>query len=77
MKLTINSIQFQKDMKNIIGYSEGFLDGTKAGKVLFFRNLGLEVKNILEEFIDSKDWTIARTVFTSLTLYGRVLISSD
>lgn len=53
MKLTINNIQFQKDMKNIIQYSEGFLDGTKAGKNLFFRNLGIEVKNILEEFIDS------------------------
>ncbi len=39
MKLKVNSVQFQKDMKNIIRYSEGFLDGTKAGKVLFFRNL--------------------------------------
>jgi len=53
MKLKVNSVQFQKDMKNIIRYSEGFLDGTKAGKVLFFRNLAIEVKNILEEFIDS------------------------
>jgi hypothetical protein len=53
MKLKINNIQFQKDMKNIIQYSEGFLDGTKAGKTLFFRNLGIEVKNILEQFIDS------------------------
>jgi hypothetical protein len=53
MKLTFNNVQFQKDMKNIIGYSEGFLDGTRAGKILFFRNLGMEVKNILEEFIDS------------------------
>ncbi len=49
----VNNIQFQKDMKNIIQYSEGFLDGTRAGKNLFFRNLGVEVKNILEEFIDS------------------------
>ena len=53
MKLKINNIQFEKDMKNIIGYSQGFLDGTKAGKIMFFRNLGAEVKNILEEFIDS------------------------
>lgn len=53
MKLKVNNIQFQKDMKNIIQYSEGFLDGAKAGKILFFRNLGLEVKNILEKFIDS------------------------
>jgi hypothetical protein len=53
MKLKINNIQFKKDMKNIIEYSEGFLDGTKAGKTLFFRNLSIEVKNILEQFIDS------------------------
>lgn len=53
MKVKVNNLQFQKDMRNIIKYSEGFLDGTKAGKILFFRNLGAEVKNILEEFIDS------------------------
>jgi hypothetical protein len=53
MKLKINNIQFQRDMDNIIKYSQGFLDGTKAGKELFFRNLGVEVKNILGEFIDS------------------------
>lgn len=53
MKLKINSVQFQKDMNNIIQYSQGFLDGTRAGKIQFFRNLGAEVKNILEEFIDS------------------------
>ena len=46
-------MQFQKDMKNIMEYSQGFLDGTKAGRVVFFKELGLEVKNILEEFIDS------------------------
>jgi hypothetical protein len=53
MKLKINNMQFQKDMKNIMEYSQGFLDGTKAGRVVFFKELGLEVKNILEEFIDS------------------------
>jgi hypothetical protein len=53
MKLIVNSVQFQKDMKNIIKYSQGFLDGAKAGKKLFFRNFGIEVKNILEQFIDS------------------------
>lgn len=53
MRLKINNVQFQKDMNNIIQYSQGFLDGTKAGKIQFFRNLGAEIKNILEEFIDS------------------------
>jgi hypothetical protein len=53
MKLKINNAQFQKDMKNIMGYSQGFLDGTKAGKLAFFKDLSIEVKNILEEFIDS------------------------
>lgn len=53
MKLKINNVQFQKDMKNVVQYAEGFLDGTRAGKIQFFRNLAVETKNILEEFIDS------------------------
>lgn len=53
MKLKINNIQFEKDMRNIVSYSQGFLDGAKAGRVLFFRSLGQEVKNIIEQFVDS------------------------
>ena len=32
---------------------------------------------MFEKFIDSESWTIARTVYTSLTLYGRILITND
>jgi hypothetical protein len=53
IKMSINSTQFRKDMKNIVEYSFGFVDGVKAGKQLFFRNLGVNVKEILEKYIDS------------------------
>lgn len=53
IKMSINSTQFRKDMKNIVEYSFGFIDGVKAGKTLFFRNLGINVKEILEKYIDS------------------------
>jgi hypothetical protein len=45
--------QFTKDMKNITDYMIGFLDGAKAGKPLLLKNLGVAIKEILENFIDS------------------------
>lgn len=53
MKLKLNSTQFQKDMNNIIQYSYGFLDGIDSGKQLFLKNLGISIKEVLEEFIDA------------------------
>ena len=40
IKMSINSKQFQKEMNNIMEYSYGFLDGVKAGKAVFLKNLG-------------------------------------
>jgi len=37
----------------------------------------MEKRYIFDRFIDSENWTIARTVYTSLTLYGRILIRND
>jgi hypothetical protein len=45
--------QFTKDMKNITDYMIGFLDGAKSGKPLLLKNLGIIIKEILENFIDS------------------------
>ena len=45
--------QFTKDMKSITEYMFGFLEGTKAGKPQLMKLLGVSVKEILEEFIDS------------------------
>lgn len=53
IRMAINSKQFSKDMKNIVDYSYGFIDGINRGKVVFFRNLGINIKEILGEYIDS------------------------
>jgi hypothetical protein len=45
--------KFTKDMKNITEYMIGFLDGAKAGKPNLLKNLGVVIKEILENFIDS------------------------
>jgi hypothetical protein len=50
---SFNDAQFTKDMKNITEYMYGFVDGTKAGKPQLMKLLGVSVKTILEEFIDS------------------------
>lgn len=53
MKISINSVQFRKDMDNILEYSYGFLDGVQKGKTRFFQNLGNSVSEMLNKFIDS------------------------
>ena len=53
MRLAINNTQFKKDMNNIIEYSFGYLDGVHAGKVQFFNNLGLNISEMLQKYIDS------------------------
>lgn len=49
--------QFYKDMNNIIEYSLGFVEGVRNGKNAFLRNIGKEIKQVAQEYIDS----IART----------------
>jgi hypothetical protein len=50
---SFDDTQFTKDMKNITEYMYGFVDGTKAGKPELMKLLGVSVKEILENFIDS------------------------
>ena len=50
---SFDDTQFTKDMKNITEYMYGFVDGTKAGKPELMKLLGVSVKEILEDFIDS------------------------
>lgn len=44
---------FKKEMKNIIDYSFGFLEGIQAGKTKFLNNIGIMTKELLEQYIDS------------------------
>lgn len=53
IRVAINSKQFKKDMNNIMDYSYGFLEGVHRGKEMFFRNLGISIKKILESYIDA------------------------
>ena len=53
MRAVFNSVQFKKDMSNIVDYSVGFLDGIHRGKTVFLKTLGLETIELMKEFIDS------------------------
>jgi hypothetical protein len=53
MKVIMNDAAFKKDMKNIMNYSIGFLEGVQAGKVKFLNNVGVMTKELLEQYIDS------------------------
>jgi len=53
MKVIMNDRMFKKDMKNIIDYSVGFLEGVQAGKIKFLNNVGIITKELLEDYIDS------------------------
>ena len=49
----MNDKMFKKEMKNIIDYSIGFLEGAQVGKTQFLNNMGKLTTEILEEYIDS------------------------
>ena len=49
----MNDSMFKKEMKNIINYSVGFLEGAQAGKTQFLGNMGKLTTEILKEYIDS------------------------
>jgi hypothetical protein len=45
--------KFNKDMKNMMDYSIGFLDGVQLGKQDLLKNLGLQTVELLKGYIDS------------------------
>lgn len=53
MIVKFNNAMFKKDMKNIIDYSIGFLDGVKKGKTPFLQAVGLETVELMKQYIDS------------------------
>lgn len=44
---------FEKQMKNLIAYSEGFLEGAQKGRGRFLQSVGERTKEMLEAFVDS------------------------
>lgn len=53
MKVVFNNKAFKKDMKNIIDYSVGYVNGIQGGKRAFLTTLGLETVELMKEYIDS------------------------
>ena len=53
MKVTFNDKQFFKDMKNIVDYSAGFIEGVQRGKYGMLANVGESMTILLGEYVDS------------------------
>lgn len=51
--IAIDTNSFMKDMKNIVNYSIGFLDGIHNGKTKFLSSVGENSIDLLKEYIDS------------------------
>jgi len=52
MIISMNTKLFDKQMKNIVDYSVGFLDGIHKGKKIFLDKLGLGVISALAQYVD-------------------------
>lgn len=52
IRVTFHANEFAKDMKNIIGYAEGFLQGAESGKTAMIDSLGKEAIEELKNYID-------------------------
>ena len=53
MRVIFNNKAFSRDMKNIIDYSVGYVNGIQGGKKAFLSTLGLETVELMKEYIDS------------------------
>lgn len=51
--IKFNTRSFEKDMRNIIGYSFGFLEGVQSGKRVFLDNIGKNSVELMKQFIDA------------------------
>jgi hypothetical protein len=54
MLVSINTKSFEKQLNNIIQYSNGFIDGVQKGKTVFLKNLGFGIIEGLSAYIDSQ-----------------------
>ena len=53
MKLVVDSRSFDRQMKNLINYGLGFVDGVEMGKKDLLETVGSEIKSLLEQYVDS------------------------
>jgi len=53
MKVRFDGREFAKDMKNIMDYSSGFLEGIQLGKQQLLHSIGVQTIEVLKSYIDS------------------------
>jgi hypothetical protein len=53
MRIKFDGRQFGRDMKNMMDYSAGFLDGIQMGKQQLMHSLGIQTIEVLKSYIDS------------------------
>lgn len=53
MQVIFDDRQLMKDLRNVVEYSTGYLEGVRLGKKNFLKEVGIGVKERLESFIDS------------------------
>jgi hypothetical protein len=51
--MTMDTKEFYRDLTNILQYSEGFVEGAKAGKTVFLKGLGADLAELIKNYIDS------------------------
>jgi hypothetical protein len=52
LKLVIDSKQFQKEINNILNYSNGFVEGIQRGKIELYASLAPKISELAAQFID-------------------------
>lgn len=52
MIIKTNTLNFEKQINNIIQYSVGFLDGAQKGKTIFLKNLGATTIQAMATYVD-------------------------
>jgi len=53
MRIRFDGREFARDMKNIMNYSAGFLDGVQMGKQQLMHSIGVQTIEILKSYIDA------------------------
>jgi hypothetical protein len=53
MRVSVNTKSLEQQLINITNYSFGFLDGISKGKTVFLNKMGIEVINVLKQYVDS------------------------
>ena len=53
MRVRFDGRQFAKDMKNMMDYSSGFLEGIQLGKQQLLHSIGVQTIEVLKSYIDS------------------------